>query len=227
MLNLRFAHRVGFRLSGVIIFWLFLSVAARGGIVNLVSQARFVSVHFTDSTPEQFQQAPDFGPFTAQVGFLRGTNAIADQRSTLSLTPDGAVFNAISNVRGSSPAAIFGSSFHVGFEVTQPVDYTLTYGFGASGTGKDITPSALFSGPFGTRDIHLGVNESGVLEPGSYQLQIDAADGLNISYFVTLAAVPLPSALSATLAMLPVVILVVRWRGRKARTREGCALGKG
>jgi hypothetical protein len=51
-------------------------------------------------------------------------------------------------VRGNSATTTFGST-HVGFDVTRPVDYNLTCGFGASRTGDGISPGALFIGPFG------------------------------------------------------------------------------
>jgi hypothetical protein len=204
-------HGKGWRVVGFVGLVL-LGIPARGGIVDLTSQARSVGVRFTDGTPGQLKQAGDFGPFVARVGFPK-VNAIADQNSTLSLTGDGGAFEAVSNVRGSSATAIFSSSFHVGFDVTRAVDYRLLYSFGASGTGTDVVPSAVFGGPFGTRDIHLGVSESGVLEPGAYQLQVDDVGGSNVTYSVSFAAVPLPGALWEILAMLPgFVVAGVVWR---------------
>ena len=67
-----------------------------------------------------------------------------------------------------------------------------------------MIPTALFTTPSGARDIHLGANETGVLQPGAYQLQVNDAGGKNITYIVNFAAVPLPPALWATLAMLPI-----------------------
>jgi len=199
-----------------ILAWLCLGFPTHAGIVNLTSQSRSVSATFTDGTPNQLQQAPDFSPFNAQVGFPK-VNAIADQNSTLTLTPDGASFHALSNVRGSSATATFASSFHVAFDVTRPVDYTLLYGFGASGAGNDVTPTALFITPSGTRDIHLGVDETGVLQPGAYQSQVDDVGGKNVTYTLSFEAVPLPPALWATLATLPVVAVAVVWLRRASK----------
>ena len=123
-----------------------IAFISRAGIVDLTSQSRSVSAMFTDGTPSQFQLAPDFGPFNAQVGFPR-VNAIADQHSTLDLTPDGAVFQALSNVRGSTVTATFASSFHVAFDLTRPADYTLIYAFGAASTGNDTPPTPSSSPP--------------------------------------------------------------------------------
>jgi hypothetical protein len=172
-----------------------------------------VDVRLADHSISQIEQAPDFSPFDAEVGFPK-ENLVADQHSTLNLTPDGAVFRALSDARGTDATASFDSTFHVGFEVTKPVEYTLNYVFGASGAGNDITPSALFIGPSGTQDISHGVNESGVLQPGAYQLQIDAVGGVNITYSVNFAAVPLPSAFWAVMAMLPLLMAGWRFRGR-------------
>jgi len=142
---------------------------------------------------------------------------LSDWADTVGSTRRVGSFHALSNVRGSSATATFASSFHVAFDVTRPVDYTLLYGFGASGAGNDVTPTAVFITPSGTRDIHLGVDETGVLQPGAYQFQVDDVGGKNVTYTLSFEAVPLPPALWATLAALPVVAVAVVWMRRASK----------
>jgi len=77
--------------------------------------------------------------------------------------------------------------------------------------------TALFITPSGTRDIHLGVDETGVLQPGAYQFQVDDVGGKNVTYTLSFEAVPLPPALWATLATLPVVAVAVVWLRRASK----------
>jgi hypothetical protein len=208
------------RFSIAMLGCLCLCIPSRGGTVSLVSQDRSVSARFNTGMLDQFHQAPDFGPFVAQAGSLRG-NALADQNSTLTVTPDGAAFHVLANVRGSSPpgamspgAETFDSFFQVAFNVTSPTDYNLLYAFGPAGA-NDIASSATFTGPFGTRQLQSSLNESGVLQPGSYQFQIDAMGGQNVTYVLNFSAVPLPSALWMGLIMFPPLILIARWSRSK------------
>lgn len=202
--------------------WLCLCNPAQGGIVSLVSQNRSVTSRFNTGQVDQFHQAPDFGPFVAEAGPVRG-NALADQNSTLNVTPDGVAFHMLANVRGSSPpgamfpgAETFDSFFQVAFNVTEPISYNLFYAFG-SGGATDIGSSAIFTGPFGTRQIQPSLDETGVLKPGSYQLQVDAIGGQNVTYVLNFSAVPLPSALWMGLIMLPALVLTARSRSNSPR----------
>src|SRR6266481_6306327 len=85
---------------------------ARAGVVNRVSQTRFVDVNTSDvpglSVPpaDQRQDAPGFGVFDGSVtlSFPPGTDGTASQHSSLTLSADGtsATFDAHGQLRSGA-----------------------------------------------------------------------------------------------------------------------------
>src|SRR5882724_8096587 len=199
---------------------------SRAGVVDLVSQTRFVDVN-TQNVPglnvppsDQRQDAPDFAPFDGSVTltFPPGTNDTVTQHSTLTLTAGGAVFDAHGQMRnGASQNSLNGTThFQVDFNLAAPEPFVLTYNGELGDLRSPNTDSfvpGLFSGPGApgalAGDPHT-INPtsvltfSGTLQPGSFELLADVqaiGEGsfdLNLVIGTT-SAVPLPPALWASL----------------------------
>ena len=214
----------GWHYGWVVLACLLLGATAQAGIVNLVSQDRFVDVKGVPGIAEMRQQASNFGPFNQSVGEFGG--ATAYQNSTLALTPDGVRITAQGGTQNSitAPAGTPESFFQVTFDVNKTVEFNLEYIATGDRFGNSST-IATFSGPFGTRTL---VSQqppvlSGVLAPGTYHLQADALDTEATGYFLQLSAVPLPTAFWAAVTMLPAMLVAGFRRRQKSRACSGPA----
>lgn len=215
---------------------------ARAGVINLVSQTRFVDVT-TQNVPglnvppaDQRQDAPDFGAFDGSVAlsFPPGTSDTVTQHSTLTLTAGGAVFDAHGQmVNSASQNSLNGTThFQVSFDLTAPEPFVLTYN-GRVGDprfpGQNTFVAGTFTGAGAPGSLSGDPNLinptsvltfSGTLQPGAHELlaEVNAIGqgsfDLNLTIGAT-AAVPLPPALWAALTMLPTLVWLTRPRLRR------------
>ena len=218
------------------------SPPARAGVVNLVSQTRFVSVStqgvlgLAVPPADQRQDAPDFGAFNGSVtlSFPPGTEDTVTQQSTLTLTADGAVFDAHGRMRnGPSQNSLNGTThFQVAFDLTAPAPFLLTYN-GQIGDPRFPTLDSFVPGSFtgpGAPGALAGdpqtinptsiLTFSGTLQPGRHELlaEVQAIGQGSFDLNLTIggaSAVPLPPALWASLTVLP----ILAWRMRPRRVR--------
>jgi len=220
--------------------------AARAGVVDLVSQTRFVDVN-TRNVPglnvapaDQRQDAPNFGAFDGSVSlsFPPGTSDTVTQHSTLTLTAGGAVFDAHGQMlNGASQNSLNGTThFQVSFDLTAPEPFVLTYN-GRVGDPRFPTANSFVAGSFtgpGAPGSLSGdpnlinassvLNFSGTLQPGAHEIlaEVNAIGqgsfDLNLTIGTT-SAVPLPPAFWASLTVVP----ILAWRIRPRRLRAARA----
>jgi len=185
------------------------------------------------------QDSPDFTPFDASISSsvfhqsLPGILQRISQTSSMTVTPTGATIVDHSTINGSIsfnplPARSF---FDVHFSLSQPAPFTLSY-VGLYGDARFILNTGVivngsFTGPgapgllapadLPTYNRGTPLLFSGTLPPGSFDIQADLnapnANAGNIDLTLNIGSatqsVPLPRALLATLATLPLLALAL------------------
>jgi hypothetical protein len=192
---------------------------------------------------DQHQAAPDFGPFNQSVNlnFPPGINQTVSQNSTLTLTSEGARFDAIGSLfSGIEFNGLNGTThFQVDFNLTQPEPYVLTYN-GQEGDPRPTSPKIFIPGSFfgssapgtlagdpHTTNFFTVLTYNGTLQPGDYDLMAEihtsGFGSFDVHLAIGAAAVPLPSAVWQISACLPVLLGGLSLFHRAPRTASRAA----